>query len=227
MTRNGKVARLPRECREALNRRLQDGEPGTKLVVWLNELPEVRTVLAHEFGRRPISVQNLSEWKAGGYRDWLARQEALDQAKELTADAQELRALTGGRMADHLATVLEARYAGLLAAWSGTLTAEFKGNVRALRSLCQDIVELRRGDHSEERLGLEREHLRQEQEKTADELFEHFMGWARNPHVRDLVMGSQKDPKDSERRMREIFGLASESGLHKPMAVPEAPPSPK
>jgi len=32
MTRVGKIARLPREIREQLNRRLQDGEPGKRLV---------------------------------------------------------------------------------------------------------------------------------------------------------------------------------------------------
>jgi hypothetical protein len=71
MTRTGKIARLPREIREQLNRRLQDGEPGKKLVEWLNSLPEVKAALNTQFGGRRVSEQNLSEWKAGGYRDWL------------------------------------------------------------------------------------------------------------------------------------------------------------
>ncbi len=66
MTRIGKIARLPHELREELNRRLQDGEPGAELVGWLNELPEVQTVLAEHFAGRPITEQNLSEWKTGG-----------------------------------------------------------------------------------------------------------------------------------------------------------------
>src|ERR1035441_634149 len=74
MTRIGKIARLPRELREQLNCRLHDGEPGTQLVVWLNSLPEAQAVLAREFGGRAVSEQNLSEWKQGGYRDWLAPQ---------------------------------------------------------------------------------------------------------------------------------------------------------
>src|SRR5208283_1230397 len=117
MTRNGKIARLPRVIRDELNRRLQDGEPGVRLVEWLNRLPEVQAVLAREFGSRPINEQNLSEWKAGGYRDWLARQEALSQARELAADAKELTAATDGKLTDHLATVLAARYAAALAGW--------------------------------------------------------------------------------------------------------------
>ena len=55
MTRNGKVARLPRDIRNQLNRRLQDGEPGTRLVEWLNSLPDTQSVLAADYGGRLIS----------------------------------------------------------------------------------------------------------------------------------------------------------------------------
>jgi len=34
--RNGKIARIPLEIREQLNCRLADGEPGNRLVEWLN-----------------------------------------------------------------------------------------------------------------------------------------------------------------------------------------------
>ena len=46
MTRNGKIARLPRAVRD----RLADGEPGKALVTWLNGLPEVVAVLDRDFG---------------------------------------------------------------------------------------------------------------------------------------------------------------------------------
>ena len=70
MTRTGKIARLPLEIREQLNRRLQDGEIGKELVVWLNSLPGARAVLKKAFGGRPINKENLSGWKQGGYVDW-------------------------------------------------------------------------------------------------------------------------------------------------------------
>ena len=50
MSRFGKIARLPLDIREQLNRRLQDGEIGKELVVWLNSVPEVQAVLKAEFG---------------------------------------------------------------------------------------------------------------------------------------------------------------------------------
>src|SRR5712671_2353536 len=110
MTRNGKIARLPREIREQLNRRLQDGEPGTKVVSWLNSLPDVQAVLAAEFESRAISEQNLSEWKAGGYRDWLLQQEAIELVRHMDADSSELNQVSQVRLTDLLAQRLAARY---------------------------------------------------------------------------------------------------------------------
>ena len=83
MTRTGKIARLPNDLRDQLNRRLRDGEKGKTLLKWLNALPEVRAVLAAEFNRQPINPTNLTEWKQGGHRDWLVSQDALNLARNL------------------------------------------------------------------------------------------------------------------------------------------------
>ncbi len=224
MTRNGKIARLTREIRDSLNRRLQDGEPGVRLVAWLNGLPDTQRVLATDFGGRNISEQNLSEWKAGGYRDWLARQETLAQARELAADAKELTAATDGKLTDHLATVLAARYAAALSSWDGEVTEEFRRKLRLLRSLCQDIVELRRGDHSGARLNLEQERLTREREKTEEEVVEHFKRWAKNPEVRDWLLKDWISPEERERRIREIYGLSPKPPEEASTDGPESSP---
>ena len=210
MTRTGKIARLPREIREHLNRRLHDGEPGTQLVVWLNSLPEAQTVLAREFGGRAISEQNLSEWKQGGYREWLTRQDALAQVRELAADAEELAGAADGALVDHLATVLSARYARALADWPSETTDEFQRELRSLRGLCQDIAELRRGDHSAARLKIEQERLQRDRDQTEEEVVEHFKRWARNPQVRDWICSDSLNQQEREARMRAIFGLSPE-----------------
>jgi hypothetical protein len=145
MTHTGKIARLSREIRDQLNRRLQDGEKGRRLVEWLNALPEVQSVLKAEFDGRSISGQNLSKWKLDGYREWLTQQEILGDTRQLSANARELTDATDGKLADHLATVLAARYASMLMGWNGEATGEFLQKLRPLRALCQDIVELRRG----------------------------------------------------------------------------------
>jgi hypothetical protein len=82
-TRNGKIARLPRAIRDQLNQRLDDGDDGQALVHWLNTLPEVQKCLAEHFAGRPISEQNLSEWKAGGFQQWLDHQSVRELAARL------------------------------------------------------------------------------------------------------------------------------------------------
>jgi hypothetical protein len=83
----------------------------------------------------------------------------------------------------------------------------FRRKLRTLRGLCQDIVELRRGDHSGARLQMERERLERGREKTEDEVVAHFEHWARNSQVRDWICGDWVRPEERERRLREVFGL--------------------
>ncbi len=199
--------RLPREIREQLNRRLADGELGTHLVHWLNSLSVVKQTLAEGFSAREINEQNLSEWKLGGYRDWEARQETVWQTRELAADAKEISEAAEGSLADHLAMTLTARYAGMLSGWDGEANDEFRRKLRALRSLSQDIVELRGGDHSAARLKLEQEQLKEKQEWSEEELVSHFLRWVKNSKVREQICEKCLSPDEEEQQTREILGL--------------------
>jgi hypothetical protein len=209
MTRTGKIARLQRSVREELNRRLRDGEQGKSLVGWLNGLPSVKEALKEQFNSRPISEQNLSEWKQGGYTEWLAHQDALERAQNLSADAAELSA-TGGALGEHLAIALTARYAALLAQWDGDSNGAIAQNVRTLRALCTDIVELRRGDHSAARLKVEQERLQLERAKDEQHIQERFEKWLQQPEVKNRICGSKLTPEERQKRLRQIFNLAPE-----------------
>ena len=222
MARNGKIARLPREIREELNRRLETNQPGGPLLAWLNAAPAVREILARDFGGCAISKQNLCEWRGGGFAEWQVRQEALEHARQLTHDANELAAVTEGRLTDHLATVLAARYATALAGWDGEVTESFRHKLRALRGLAQDIAELRRGDHSGARLQMERERMERAREKTEEEVVAHFERWARNPQVRESISAEGISEAERIRRLRAIFGLPP---LPPPAADATAPES--
>ena len=83
MARTGKIARLPKNIREELNQRLDDGRLGAELVEWLNSLQEVQAVLAKNFEGRAIREGNLSEWRKGGYRDWQAKSDLVEMARRL------------------------------------------------------------------------------------------------------------------------------------------------
>ena len=158
MTRNGKIARLPRPLREALNRQLEEGTQGKQLVAWLNAQPEARAVLAAEFGGRPINEQNLTEWKQGGFRDWQQQQVELTLARELAAHGGDLAQVSPEPLSDVAAPVLMAKYLFLLQKLRA-VNMEDPESWKPLRAICRDLLDLRRGDHSSARLKLEREKL--------------------------------------------------------------------
>src|SRR5713226_3652879 len=110
MSRIGKIGRLPLVIREQLNRRLQDGEIGKNLVVWLNSVPEVQAVLKAEFGDRPVNEPNLSDWRTGGYEDWRVHQDTMQPVNQLVANAKELGGASQTPLSELLATCLAARY---------------------------------------------------------------------------------------------------------------------
>ncbi len=204
-TRNGKIAKLPKAIREELNHRLEDGEPAATLVKWLNQLPEVQAV-RRATGTRPIREQDISEWRKGGYRDWLAKQEALELAAQLGEDAAELNVEGRPPLTDTLALWLAARYA---VTTRQVAAAEGAEGWRLLRELCADIVELRRGDHSAAKLRLEQDRLKQAREQTEEEVIEFFLQWAHNPKVRAAICGDCTSPEERQRKIRAVFGLVA------------------
>jgi hypothetical protein len=166
MTRTGKIARLPYGIRDLLNRRLHNGEQGVKLLKWLNGLPEVQEVLAEEFGGRPINEQNLSEWKQGGFNDWLRHQEARAWVCTLADESADLEKDAGDfSVADWLSAPLGVVFGRLI----HELTAGAQngpGQRKELLAVAREMNQLRRGDHEEQRLRLERERWQAEQDVT-------------------------------------------------------------
>jgi hypothetical protein len=163
MTRVGKIARLPREIREQLNHRLQDGELGKRLVDWLNALPEVKAVLVGEFNSRAITEQNLSEWKTGGYRDWEKHQERRVLVRQLAEDAEDLEASNkNGEVSRHLSVVLAA---DLAQATREALaqTTNVKERLECVGQAVGKFTQLRREESNAERVRLTRERWQAEQ----------------------------------------------------------------
>jgi hypothetical protein len=158
MARNGKIARLSRQLRHQLNTRLADGAEGKDLLPWLNDLPEVKNLLAEKFEARPITDQNLSEWRHGGYAEWLAEENILAHVRDLAEHRHGLQSAAPGQsLADHLAAALAFRYASLLATSGLELDEAAIDQLRALAKTCQAVVKLRRSDQNAARLKIETE----------------------------------------------------------------------
>ena len=75
--RNGKVARLPLVLREQINRMLDDGVPYKAIIERLGD------------AGKHLNEDNISNWRLGGYQDYLKAQLVNDRARtqtEATAD---------------------------------------------------------------------------------------------------------------------------------------------
>ena len=210
MSRFGKIARLPLDVREQLNRRLQDGEIGKDVVVWLNSVPEVQAVLKAEFGDRPVNEPNLSDWRTGGYEDWRVHQDTMQQVNELVANAKELTGASNTPLSELLATCLAARYAVELSRLTtktpreGTRpTGEAEGNggcdLDVLRKLCRDVLALRRLDLAAQRLRIEREAA--DREMRADE-----------EERKEKVLQAERDHQNWKKRRQWV----RDAGVHVP-----------
>jgi len=146
-TRTGKIARLPKQIREQLNARLENGERGPAILKWLNELPEIQKLITEQFGGHPIRPQNLSQWRNGGYLDWTRHQLLREQTRWTAEQAAELGLDTTGNsisIAEDIATVMSAE----LAIHVQTMSALKNPNQR-FRQFCRlsrELSRLRRDD---------------------------------------------------------------------------------
>jgi hypothetical protein len=158
----GKISRLPREIREQLNRQMDEGAPGKRLVGWLNELPEVRTLLAAEFGGAAINEQNLTNWKQGGFRDWRIEQQARALAPALVDGA-----VPPVMTLEQLTTAVAIRHLLVIREWMESPTP-VKKRWRQMRVIVRDVLKLRRQGQAEKRLELDGERLQFAKERFED-----------------------------------------------------------
>jgi hypothetical protein len=210
MTRNGKIARLPRKVREELNRRMRDGEGGKSLMEWLHSVPEVLDFVKTHCQGHGISRSNLSQWRLGGYLEWLAKEEILEQVREMAQAAEELQPAGAGKLSDQLALQLTARLFQALSEWDRNPEAEPSPKMKALRQLTRQVVALRRGDHSAARLKLAQDQVDGERKQTEAEQEATF--WQRvkaEPGLWQRLQREEQEDDEKWTRLRmRVFGSA-------------------
>ncbi len=106
MARQGKVARLPYRLKKEVNERLRDGQPARKILAWLNKQPGAISIWAEYFSEQPATAQNLSEWRDGGYKEYLAEIAELESVEQLTDYALQIAERSGASLADGAAAIV-------------------------------------------------------------------------------------------------------------------------
>jgi hypothetical protein len=216
--RVGKIARLPVSIREEVNRRMEDGQTSASICTWLNQLPEARKIMASGFGGQPISENNISRWRSGGYLAWLSRQEALDAILLLTEETEGVQEAAKEGLTDRVALALVARLAVQLRAFERM--EEGPAKAQAWRDLLGSLVLLRRGDLHAERLKAEKERFEHRKFRNAAEFEEALLRWVKVPEnkarVKELVFAQEK--KSTRERKKEeaerVRQMKAALGIH-------------
>lgn len=138
------------------------------------------------------------------------------QIRELLLEVASLKEAGADALTDTLAHWLTAHY--ITAAKRIARNAGNKGmDFQTLRALIADVVALRRGDHSAQRLIIEREQLDLNRQLSKERLEKLFLEWAKQPETKDRICGRGLSLEEKNKRIREIFGLDREKprGLSK------------
>ncbi len=159
MTRIGKIARLPKEIRQKLNERLNEGETAKGLVAWLNGLAEVQAILASAFGGLPIREQNISEWRKGGYLDWKQRRAAIEVAVHLAKEAAQRKGEEPAKPTLNEALVLWLAREYAVATRELAETEDEEKQARLHRQMSANMMRLRRVERQAAKLKLARKTL--------------------------------------------------------------------
>jgi hypothetical protein len=226
-TRNGKIARLPKKIREELNQRMEEGCTGAKLAEWLNELPSVKKVLRELFKSQPISEQNLSQWRDGGYEDWLRHRETREQLRWAVERSEDVELDEGSEiMSERLARIVGAELAQHLQRLAHIDDPEERW--RHLREISQELWRLRNATSYGDgvRLGWRRWEREVDQEEsiaeaearqhareseTQEEYLEHLMDLLHRSDLREWVRTDWPNREAEMRRLKEIYHLKPDS----------------
>lgn len=217
--RQGKIARLPHLIREDVNQDLLNGKSSGEILAWLNQRAEAIRVWDLYFEGAPATPQNLSEWRLGGYKEWLEEREKVERTKSLAAYAHKI-AGAGGNISKGLQAILAGHilesYEVLLNADEGDEKPDDPvGRVQKLGGV---VATMRHADIAQDRLELDKKKVaaKKEDQRLAREKFEKasveaLMKWAQTKEAQAILnSGAKKSVQMAELR-KLMFGRRSET----------------
>ena len=253
-TRHGRLARLPSVIREELNRRLYENELASTIVEWLNGLEVVKTI-CDENGTGPINRMTLSNWRMGGYQDWLTRREHIDRTRELGKWAVRLSRAHGVQISEGTASILSAKVLEVLEGINRMSEIEAPLDEdgepqpitdptklltisKALESVTMSLAKIRSGDHKKIKLDLDArkieqadEVIKQNWERIKDKAAERLLDSVLRAKVENIAglpwSNAQKIAAIRQAAFADVDKLAS--AVNKgamPDDAPEPPPPP-
>lgn len=217
-THNGKIGGLPAQMREELCRRMHDGERAPTLLPWLNGTPEAQKVCREQFDGEPISDQNLSNWRKGGYQKWLDDQRAIRRTRERAAQSRALAEASGGNLSEGALAQLTGEVMEMVEEFALLREAGEEIDPKLLTSINKSLVAARAKELETQSLALKEKQVAQKDAELAlaQEKFElayvaKFIEHAENQRAHDIATGTGTKEVKMEQLRELLFGRKPEA----------------
>jgi len=222
MTHTGKIGRLPTTLRDQLGHRLEDGLTATEILDWLNQLPEVQQILDDHFDGRPITEQNLSDWRQAGHLEWIRREEARQAIVGLADQVDDVHDLVGDRhLVDSFALVVVAeihRLSRLLLSDEVDLEKRWQ----RLREINRELAQLRKQDHEASKLRLAEDRCAMEVLREQQKELRARLPWSNTALRQRIQVEIQANQAAWDKQMASLQRRLDAALAHRPAPVSEA-----
>lgn len=205
--RTGKIGSIPADIRRELNVRLYNGEKGPRLLSWLNDQPDVTRIMEEQWNSEPISASNLSEWRAGGYKDFLRRQETVENTKALSQWALDLAKAAGGDLAAGPAAIAAGK---LLSFIEDAGEDRIDAIVSAISTLRKDELQAKSLSIKEKQVQETTKANRLAELKFQRETARLFLEWFEDKRAREIAQSADTKDVKMDRIIEAMFGKRPE-----------------
>ena len=201
--RRGKIARLPLRLRVELNRRIRDVQPGSEILAWINAQPVAVAVLSAQFEGAPVSPQNLSEWRDGGYAEWLDHQDKTERIRSLAKLSMDLAQASGGDISAGSAAIAGGRLLSMIEAADEDQLTVLIDKVATLRNteIAAGTLKLKG-----QRLAQQDRALTLSEKKWQVQSVELFQTWFENKQAREIAASNAGKDIKTEKLVQLFFG---------------------
>jgi len=189
--RKGKVAHLPGKIREELNQRIYDGQTGKQLIKWLKglKIPDAAAV----------SEQNISEWRKGGYVDWLSEEKRMDSIRRKAELAMRMAQAAGGSLGETIIAQLAGQIEERIESMTDEELAKAKPLLDTILQSEKLKLDRRKIDQKDEEIDITRKRFQRD-------TCELFIQWAADSKVQAIVEGSADKEVKMEQLVKVLFG---------------------
>jgi len=183
---------------------------------WLHSLPEVLTILDQKWGEEPISPNNISQWRLGGYQDWLKRNDKVFALRTLSDYSLKLAQAAGGSISEGAAAIAGGKILELIekAAEAENTPIDDEGQpVFAIGELIESLTSLRSAEIQQKRTNQRDVVLQQrdrqlalEEQRFQRQTAELFLKWYDDQRAVEILAGKGTREVKMENLVQLMFG---------------------